>query len=590
MHGQDLTAQEFLAEIFGDELDEGQFNISTLTRDGLLHVQWFKNTQEAGEHAQRSELDTYFSVGIFPDNMKPRKKGRAKDVIGLAALQLDVDFEHPVNVSKQGQAPRNEEEAYEFIHQAAPFPPTIITHTGHGLQAFWAFKEPWIFEEDEEHKRAYRLAKKFWHHMDYMARGKGWKLDSTFNLDRIMRVCGTYNVAKDPAEDPKPVYCVELTREQYTGDDIEDRLFPLPSQAQDEAQEKNREYLEGNDNPYNLELDKDARMPEEEWEELLEIEPELTKLWLKKADTEKKREGQDTSLSGYDMSIANILAIYEWSPQNIANTIICFRRKHATSDKDLHKALRYDYHTRLLNKVYEARAKQEADDKFDSLYQKRVEQQMQGRVLSENEANKLAEEARAKIGARLQVRFEKILKYMSEPPEYEIVLRTGDKVPVGEAKELVTQSNLQTRIFEATDIWFTRQTSKDWHHIVTCFGAIMEEVQTGDETRSQDATAQWLQDYVRDAGIWEDEDDAFLSQRPFRRQGQVFIFLGSFKRYVATTKGEKLNYRSLGNTLKKLGCASERPNFYDEKKGRRVRTTVYDISPALAAVEEATEN
>ena len=74
-----------------------------------------------------------------------------------------------------------------------PLRPTFIVHSGGGLHPYWLLRELWMLETHEERKRAARLVAGWQVMLRERAGAHGWKLDSTHDLARVLRVPGTKN-------------------------------------------------------------------------------------------------------------------------------------------------------------------------------------------------------------------------------------------------------------------------------------------------------------------------------------------------------------------------------------------------------------
>lgn len=117
-------------------------------------------------------------------------RGYARSACAIGGIWLDVDVEGPGH--KALNLPRTIGAAQELL-KALPLRPTWTVATGGGLHAYWVFKEPWIFEDESERARAARLV----HGWQVLARGeaqaRGWTMDSTHDLARVLRPIGTIN-------------------------------------------------------------------------------------------------------------------------------------------------------------------------------------------------------------------------------------------------------------------------------------------------------------------------------------------------------------------------------------------------------------
>ncbi len=117
---------------------------------------------------------------------------------GLLALHLDLDVDGTPDGKggvRTGHAPTLDD-ALELAHLALA--PTAIVYTGGGIQPWWIFDVPWIFDGDRLEAAALSVA---W--QNYHRREVRWHIDSTHDLARLLRLPGSLNV-KDP-DNPRPV-------------------------------------------------------------------------------------------------------------------------------------------------------------------------------------------------------------------------------------------------------------------------------------------------------------------------------------------------------------------------------------------------
>jgi hypothetical protein len=151
---------------------------------------------------------TWFSINpVEGPERHGRGRGREREVTRWAALYLDCDV-------KPG-AFESQERTWEFINAMSDrigTAPTVVTHTGHGLQPLWAITDAKLTDENGEFaevawSRAYRVTRRF----DRLAakvalESFGAKLDKVADLSRVLRVPDTTNW-KNPHE-PVPTYAV----------------------------------------------------------------------------------------------------------------------------------------------------------------------------------------------------------------------------------------------------------------------------------------------------------------------------------------------------------------------------------------------
>ena len=106
--------------------------------------------------------------------------------------------------------------------------PTVLVHSGHGLQAYWLFKEFWLFESEDDRKRAKSLVTRWQAMLRAAAQRREWTVDPTADLVRVLRVPGTLN--RKLADAIKPVRFRE-DGQHCTVDAIEEILGAAPADA-----------------------------------------------------------------------------------------------------------------------------------------------------------------------------------------------------------------------------------------------------------------------------------------------------------------------------------------------------------------------
>jgi hypothetical protein len=94
--------------------------------------------------------DVYFGVGLQPRDLGQSQRGQAKDVIAIPGCWADVDVRGPAH--KGTDLPPTKDDARTLLGEF-PLEPTLVVDSAHGLQPWWLFKEPWVFDGDEERQR-----------------------------------------------------------------------------------------------------------------------------------------------------------------------------------------------------------------------------------------------------------------------------------------------------------------------------------------------------------------------------------------------------------------------------------------------------
>lgn len=165
--------------------------------------------------------DMYFGLGL---QAKPAAVGRgqAEDIIGIPGLWCDLDIADPVH--RIQQLPPTHDAAQDVLDTAIPFPPSVVIDSGHGLQAYWLFREVWMLNTPDERTAAGTLCQRLQQAIQLRAQAQGWHVDSTFDLARIFRLPGTMNRKREPV--PVRGLVWEPTR-RYEPGDFDDLLPSL---------------------------------------------------------------------------------------------------------------------------------------------------------------------------------------------------------------------------------------------------------------------------------------------------------------------------------------------------------------------------
>ena len=207
--GREITFADLLARIgYTTDTPQGAAECMSLCQQspgshfsGTVSV-WSDVLPKAARLAEmsaRNSTNLWFSVNALGEVAGGR--GKADDVIRLAALLADLDV-------KEGACP-DLATAYAIIAATSEVlgnDPVAVTHSGHGLQPYWAVEpESGRALLAESPAAAKRLGKRFHALLMKVATEHGCGVDSVFDLPRVFRVPGSTNY-KEP-ENPVPVRC-----------------------------------------------------------------------------------------------------------------------------------------------------------------------------------------------------------------------------------------------------------------------------------------------------------------------------------------------------------------------------------------------
>jgi hypothetical protein len=196
------------------------------------------NPEEAGRRAEQLAAvdDVYFGVALQDkgaavakwrnDNPhvigEPTTRGYSETTVVLPGLWADVDVQGPAH--KAVNLPPSKAAAQALIEEF-PLLPTLVTDSGHGLQTWWLFREPWVFDTPADRQKGQPLARRFIATLQATAQAHGWQIDPTSDLARVMRLPGTWNRKLEPV----PVQVIEYNETcRYNPSDFEEYLIDAP--------------------------------------------------------------------------------------------------------------------------------------------------------------------------------------------------------------------------------------------------------------------------------------------------------------------------------------------------------------------------
>jgi len=171
--------------------------------------------------------DVYFGVGATNKTLDSYERPKNNDISAIPGLWVDIDVFHPV-AHKTKELPPDIPAALSLL--PSELPPSIIVWSGYGLHVYWLFKEPWELESPDERKHATQLLQSLQAVVRQNAARQGWKIDTTSDLARVLRVPGTINHKLPDSQVQAQV--IEQSEIRYNPTDIEDLLPAVESSTQ----------------------------------------------------------------------------------------------------------------------------------------------------------------------------------------------------------------------------------------------------------------------------------------------------------------------------------------------------------------------
>ena len=188
-------------------------------------TEWFATSElDAAAAAVRRladhGLDVYHGMGLHPMPLGPGSRGEASGVCAIPGLYMDIDILHPnPRVHAETALPRNIGDVIELL-SGFPLRPTLLIDSGHGVYAHWLMREVLTLDDARERSRATTVLERLQREIRRQASERGWRLDTTSDLSRVLRPAGVPN-RKDA---PVLTRILHDSGERYALEEIEDRL------------------------------------------------------------------------------------------------------------------------------------------------------------------------------------------------------------------------------------------------------------------------------------------------------------------------------------------------------------------------------
>lgn len=171
----------------------GYFGITAFAYGRPRKTQWF-STSQLDKAARQIEIyservDTYLSVGTHSEKQETR--GGESTIISIPGFWGDLDIGEIGHKPAGLPNPPNETAALSIIDGLPE--PSMLMHSGGGLQAFWLFDQPWILDTSEEKAKAKKAVQEWANLLEDRGKTLGFHVDKVADLARILRVPGSIN-------------------------------------------------------------------------------------------------------------------------------------------------------------------------------------------------------------------------------------------------------------------------------------------------------------------------------------------------------------------------------------------------------------
>jgi len=560
--GGQMTPLNFLSQLWQFKPEELYVLFWTLP-DKRSH--WYRDIAAAAEFVLKSRgLDVYVGVGLSRADHGPTRRCASEEIAGISGFWADFDLRSDAHDKKA--LPTTIPDALSVI--PASMPPTIVIATGNGVHAWWLFKEPYLFDSDEDRQATANQVARWNTLLCLNASSRGWAYDRLSDLARILRIPGTQNL-KDPAN-PKDVTLHSLTDRRYNLSDFEQYLddAAIPDQ---QAQEKAAtEWAERfTDTP--LVINTDARIPQEMLDGWMAADMRFRNTWLR-----QRHDLKDQSQSGYDLALANFGIEAGLNEQQIVDLIIHHRSQFAQKPRT-----RVDYFQRTIATASRRSPGMDAPAVLADAGAHGAPQATRSR----NSASPDPATAKALvcqyISEILGVRICRLVKFTGKEPTFHMELEEG-KVEFLNVGQLISQNSVKLAIAGQVGKVIRRLKPKVWDQLAQAMLDACIVEQGGEETEWEGAARMYVAQYLSETGFIDTlEGQPVQNQRkPIVLDGKIGICASDLQMYVNKTTFQTLSVKAVASMLGALGGKSIRVRGANFREQSRWMLPVDQFDPA----------
>lgn len=193
---------QFVTELWGPAAGtlEGNFTVWLAPSKRSIHLPLALAASLPEEDEQElveindGQTDVYFGLGLRGDGLPPEQQGGRHKIVALPGFMLDLDLLDPV-AHKSQKLPQTLEDVQVILGDTAD--PSIVVHSGHGLQLYWLFDRPLLVSSQNVREVEVEYARFQQRFRDRAATG-GWEVDETATVNRVWRLPGYKNWKRKP--------------------------------------------------------------------------------------------------------------------------------------------------------------------------------------------------------------------------------------------------------------------------------------------------------------------------------------------------------------------------------------------------------
>jgi hypothetical protein len=528
---------------------------------------WHRDIAAAAEFVSNArDRDVYVGVGLSRLDYGPSRRCASGEIVGISGLWADFDLRSDAHGKKP--LPTTISDALSVI--PASMQPTVVIATGNGAHAWWLFKEPYIFDGEDDRQAIASLVARWNTLLCLNASSRGWAYDRLSDLARILRIPGTQNL-KDRAN-PKDVVLHSFSDQRYNLSDfaqyLDDAAIP-DWQAQEKAAKDWAERL--TDTP--LVINADAHIPQDTLDGWMASDMRFKNTWLR-----QRHDLKDQSQSGYDLALANFGGEAGLTDQQVVDLITHHRRQYGQKPRT-----RVDYFQRAIAKasrrspgvnaatVLAGAPTPDPTTGNGAHPGAHVAPEAPG---SRNSASPDPATARAllcqHISQILGVRICRFVKFTGKEPTFHMELEEG-KVEFLNVGQLLSQNSVKLAIAGQVGKVIQRLKPKVWDELAQAMLDACIVEQGGEETEWEGAARMYVAQYLSETGFIDTlEGQSVQTQRkPVVHDRKIGICASDLQMYINKTTFQTLSVKAVASMLGALGGKNVRvrgANFREQSR------------------------
>ncbi len=497
-----------------------------------------------------AEKDAYVSVSCATQAGGPKQRITSAGSAGIMGLWSDIDMVDKAH--RKFDLPASQEEAMEILEECG-LRPTIIIHSGHGLQAWWLFEKFWAFSDQDDHAAAHALSVAWNTTIKNIAALKGQTVDMVFDLSRVMRVPGTKNFKN--LEAVVPVATILADGARYTIDAIRDKVIIDPDKEVDSTPK----YVVDD-----LTFDPKAMPP------LAKFEAAQANIENFKSSFNRTRlDMHDQTGSSYDLSLATLAAGVGWSDQEICDLLIATRREN--NDR-----LKFDnpgYYRRTIIVARAARV-------YNVPLVISEATMVMDEAKEDDDREKIRDAKRsifATISDLLGLEITQAIRYDSDPPSYRIITPGGAVTFSTGGQQMFNQGIFRTKMGDKVGVMTNTLKGADWNKLIQLILNALDHVEVGIESSEIGMIQSWLTDYMTSWPPGDDRLDSLRDGGSWLADGVVYFTTRQLKRWLFQDQQERIEVNDLVRMLRTMGCDVKTEAFRNPA-GKTTSKSVWSIS------------